>query len=407
MNSVIEINDLGKGYKNYHGRFARIKDWVYESGQNYQFNWIFRGVNFSIKQGESVAIIGQNGAGKSTLLKIITGTTRATCGSYKVNGRISALLELGMGFHGDFTGRQNVYLSGQLMGFDRNRMDSVIQDIYDFSEIGDYFDAPVRTYSSGMQVRLAFSIATAFRPEILIVDEALAVGDTYFQHKCYSRIRDFKDKGTSLLFVSHDPGAVRTLCDRAILLGDGTQLMDGLPSDVLDYYNARIAEKEKQTVTLEKNSDGSFHTRSGTGEAKIRHIFLSRADHTQSDTFEMGSRMDINLTVDVKQPLSDMTIGFAIRDRLGNEVFGTNTWNIGKKNQAYDPGALSVVIGIDKLNIGPGNYSITLALHSSHSHIEANYDWWDHAAIFHVVNTHSPDFVGICALDTSYSIGKI
>ncbi|MBK8538333.1 MAG: ABC transporter ATP-binding protein [Candidatus Competibacteraceae bacterium] len=229
--SQIRVNNLGKAYKRYPNRWSRLLEWFAPGDRpRHQAHWVMRGVSFSVTPGEAVGIIGNNGAGKSTLLKIITGTTQASEGSVEVSGRIAALLELGMGFHPDFSGRQNVFMAGQLLGHSVATLHQHFAEIEAFAEIGDYIDQPVRTYSSGMQVRLAFSVATAIRPDILIVDEALSVGDAYFQHKSFARIRQFRDQGTTLLFVSHSPGAVKTLCNRVILLDQGIMARDGAPT---------------------------------------------------------------------------------------------------------------------------------------------------------------------------------
>ncbi len=229
--------------------------------------WILRDINFDVAQGEAVGIVGQNGAGKSTLLKMITGTLRPSEGYIRTHGRVAAILELGMGFNGELTGRQNVLHSAGLMGFTHAQISAAMDDIEAFAEVGEYFDKPMRVYSSGMQMRVAFSVATAFRPDILIVDEALSVGDAYFQHKSFDRIREFQRQGTSLLIVSHDKAAIQSLCDRAILLEQGRVLQDGQPQDIMDYYNAIIAQKENAQVEVTPLASGQIQTRSGTGEA--------------------------------------------------------------------------------------------------------------------------------------------
>src|SRR6185295_7263858 len=194
--------------------------------------------DFEIQPGEAVGIVGVNGAGKSTLLKMITGTTQPTCGDIQLQGRVAALLELGMGFHPDFTGRQNTFMAGQLLGMQVEEIEALMPEIESFAEIGEAIDHPVRTYSSGMQMRLAFSVATARRPDVLIVDEALSVGDAYFQHKSFSRIREFRKAGTTLLIVSHDKTSIQSVCDRAILLDAGRLAKEGPPEEIMDFYNA-------------------------------------------------------------------------------------------------------------------------------------------------------------------------
>ena len=218
---ILNINQVGKAYRSYGSEWRRVLTWFGAPFKPLTEHWTLQNISFQIKAGEAVGIVGQNGAGKSTLLKIITGTLKPSTGTVTHHGRIAAILELGMGFHPDLTGRQNAYHAAGLMGYTQDQIDSVINGIEQFAEINEYFDQPVRLYSSGMQVRVAFAVATAFRPDILIVDEALSVGDAYFQHKSFERIKQFRTQGTSLLFVSHDKAAVLALCDRAILLEEG------------------------------------------------------------------------------------------------------------------------------------------------------------------------------------------
>lgn len=244
MKNIISISNLGKCYKVYENRNDRLKEWLLPFlGKRHTEKWVLKGINLEIGAGEAVGIIGMNGAGKSTLLKIITGTTVPTTGSVHFEGSVAALLELGLGFHPDFSGRQNVYMSGQLLGYSMEEIDANMAAIEAFAEIGEAIDAPVRTYSSGMQVRLAFSVATMRRPDILIVDEALSVGDSYFQHKSFGRIKEFCDAGTTLLLVSHDVGAIQAVCDRAVFLEKGEIRMVGEPQAVMDYYNAMLGDR--------------------------------------------------------------------------------------------------------------------------------------------------------------------
>ncbi len=246
----ILVSGVGKAYKIYQRKVHRLLEWMIPGIQpQHSLKWILKDINFEINEGEAVGIIGINGAGKSTLLKLITGTAKPTTGNIDISGRVAAMLELGMGFHADFTGRQNVYMSGQLLGLSVEQINQLMPEIESFAEIDEYIDQPVRVYSSGMQVRLAFSVATAIRPDILIIDEALSVGDAYFQHKSFERIREFRRKGTTLLLVSHDKQAIQSICDRAILLNQGEVAMEGEPEAVMDFYNALLADKEKNPLS--------------------------------------------------------------------------------------------------------------------------------------------------------------
>jgi lipopolysaccharide transport system ATP-binding protein len=242
----IHVNQLGKAYKQYPGRWSRLLEWMLPFlGQRHRLKWVLQDIDFHIAAGESVALIGVNGAGKSTLLKLITGTAQPTTGAVSTHGRVAALLELGMGFHPDFSGRQNAVMAGQLIGLSVEEVTALMPEIEAFADIGDYIDQPVRVYSSGMQVRLAFAVATAVRPDILVIDEALAVGDVFFQQKCYERIRAYCQAGTTLLFVSHAMGAVYSLCNRAILIAAGRVALDSSPREVIDLYNAHVLHQRE------------------------------------------------------------------------------------------------------------------------------------------------------------------
>jgi len=240
----LRVNNLGKAYRHYGSEWCRVGSWFGVPVTPRDEHWVLRNVSFKVEPGEAVGVVGQNGAGKSTLLKLITGTLRPNEGNVEIYGRVAAILELGMGFNHEFSGRQNAYHALGLMGFSVTEISAAMPQIESFAEIGEYFDQPVRTYSNGMQMRVAFATATAYQPEFLIVDEVLSVGDSYFQHKSFDRIRQFKEMGTALLFVTHAMGDVRTLCDRAILLDKGHVLRDGLPDEVVDYYNALIAASD-------------------------------------------------------------------------------------------------------------------------------------------------------------------
>ena len=219
--SLLRAENLGKAFRVYRSEWHRFARWLGIPIQPVEEHWVLRHISFDIRAGESIGIVGQNGAGKSTLLKILTGTQQLSEGRIEVQGNIAAILELGMGFNSDLTGRQNVYHAAGLMGFNPEQIEQAMPEIEAFAEIGEYFDEPVRTYSSGMQMRVAFSLATAHRPEILIVDEALSVGDAYFQHKCFARIREFRKHGTTLLIVTHDTQLAEDFCHRTLHMVDG------------------------------------------------------------------------------------------------------------------------------------------------------------------------------------------
>lgn len=393
--TLLSVNNVGKAYRSYRSEWQRIARWFYLPVKASSEHWVLKHISFNIQAGEAIGLVGQNGAGKSTLLKMITGTLQPTEGKVHVNGRIAAILELGMGFNGELTGRQNVYHAAGLMGFNTEQIDGVISDIEDFAEIGDYFDQAVRTYSSGMQMRVAFSVATAFRPEILIIDEALSVGDSYFQHKSFGRIKEFQKAGTTLLIVSHDRGAIQALCNRAILIDGGTVIKDGPPEEVMDYYNAIIAQKENATVEVQTLADGLVQTRSGSGKASIDSVALYNAEGAPVEYISVGEEVCLSIQVKINAPLPELVVGYVIKDRLGQDVFGTNTHHLKCQRTDLHEGELLTYRFRFLANMGVGSYSVAIALHASDTHIVDNYEWRDLALLFNVVNMSEKTFVGL------------
>jgi len=270
----------------------------------------------------------------------------------------------------------------------------VIDELEDFAEIGQFFDQPVRTYSSGMQMRVAFGVATAYRPEILIVDEALSVGDAYFQHKSLSRIREFQKQGTTLLFVSHDRGAIQAICDRAILLEQGSIVKDGNPEEVMDFYNALIAEKENSTVKQITTDNGKAKTSSGTGEASVSKITLLDKNNNSIDYVGVGELITLLIEVDINKDIESLVLGYGVKDRLGQVMYGTNTWYTGQAIEAAKQGDKFAFKVSFKANFGPGSYSIQTALVDRDTHLTKNYEWIDLAMVFNVVNIDKIQFIG-------------
>lgn len=388
MMGTIHVTHLGKAYKQYPARWSRLAEWLLPfRGARHQLKWVLQDINFHVTPGEAVGIIGVNGAGKSTLLKLITGTILPTTGGVQITGRVAALLELGMGFHPDFTGRQNVIMAGQLAGLGMQEISALMPQIEAFAEIGEYLDQPLRIYSSGMQMRLAFSVATAVRPDILIVDEALAVGDVFFQQKCFERIRAYREAGTTLLFVSHSTGSVYSLCDRAILLNEGRIALDGSAREVIDLYNAlalhrrdgqhgnmRIVDSpppvtdsadiaatradvpEAAAVAggLEGAAIGSF----ATPGVAIRAIELY-AEGRPADTLISESEAAVRVQVAFAESYPDPHIGFQIRNSRGEPVFMTNTYCMRRKIGAVKCGENVVAEFSFKAGLAPGDYTIT------------------------------------------------
>ena len=403
----IRVSGLAKAYKQYPNRWSRLFEWLVPfSRPRHHLHWVLQGVDFEIQPGEAVGIVGVNGAGKSTLLKMITGTTQPTCGQIQLQGRVAALLELGMGFHPDFTGRQNAFMAGQLLGMQGEEIDALMPQIESFAEIGEAIDQPVRTYSSGMQMRLAFSVATARRPDILIVDEALSVGDAYFQHKSFERIRSFRKAGTTLLIVSHDRSAIQSICDTAILLENGHLAMRGKPEEVMDYYNATLAQREGQIVRQEMLANGQIQTISGTGEAGIISVRLLDAQGRSLEVAEVGQPVVLEVQTEVREDIERLILGFMIKDRLGQAIYGINTHRLDKPVVELSAGDRVTFRFAFDMRLGKGSYSVALSLSRLDSHLDRNFEWRDYGLIFHVINSRQEDFVGCAWLQAHTEITR-
>ncbi len=404
---ILSVQNICKTYLDYESNFKRFASWFSKNKEEKNVKTVLKDVSFDVGAGEVVGLIGQNGAGKSTLLKIISHTLKPSSGRVTSSAKISSILELGMGFHGDLTGRQNAYQSCSLMGYSKEQIDEIIAYIEDFAEIGEYFDYPVRIYSSGMQMRLAFSVVTANRPDILIIDEALSVGDVYFQHKSFDKIKEFKSLGTTLIIVSHDSGAIKSICDRVILLEKGQILKDGEPEAVLDYYNALISKKQDVQISQVALENGKIATISGNKKACIKNVEILDVAGKKIQNLEVGKKIKLKVTVQANENLPSLVLGYQIKNRFSQVVYGTNTYHLKqalknlKKGEEYD-----FSFEFDA-NLGVGSFSVTLALHDSDNHLQNNYEWRDNAIIFNVVNFSKPDFVGLAYLEPNLEIKRI
>jgi lipopolysaccharide transport system ATP-binding protein len=340
-------------------------------------HWVLRGVEFSVTAGEAVAIVGQNGAGKSTLLKLIAGTLRPSEGDVRINGRVAAILELGMGFNPELTGRQNAFHAGGLMGFDRAALHEVMPAIESFADIGEYFDQPIRTYSSGMQVRVAFAVATAFRPEILIIDEALAVGDASFQRKCFQRIEDFRAEGTTLLFVSHDLETVKKICSRAIFLKSGQLVRFGPAKQVCDDYEQHLfGGKTKPAAAVSVGAErarfdaglaaASCEVVYGNGKADID---FCRVENSQGERINVITndqpfvwRYDVRFNEMVDNPIFAMLV----KTREGVTVYGVDSSQLHAHTRKYLPGEVIDVRFELSNRLAPGIYYLNCGVRLDH-----------------------------------------
>ena len=337
---VIQVKNLTKMYKLYDKPSDRLKEALGLTRKKlYKEHYALRDVNFDIQEGECVGIIGTNGSGKSTILKIITGVLTPTQGEVKVDGRISALLELGAGFNMEYSGLENVYLNGTMIGFSKEEIDARLDDILEFADIGDFIHQPVKTYSSGMFVRLAFAVAINIDPEILVVDEALSVGDVFFQAKCYHKFEEFKKQGKTILFVSHDLSSVSKYCDRVILLNKGVKLDEGSPKQMVDLYKQLLvgqdpvkqqeADKEKK-VAVQSEGTGNFQANPnmleyGNRMAEIIHFEVLDDRGMLSNTIEKGTEFKIRMKVHFNEDIQEPIMAYTFKNIKGTEITGTNT----------------------------------------------------------------------------------
>jgi len=401
---VLAVSDVSKSFRAYRRERHRFMAWLGINRYAPTENWVLADIGFEVAPGETVGIIGENGAGKSTLLKLITGTLRADRGRITARGRISAILELGMGFNTAFTGRKNAYHAAGLMGIPRRRFDAILPEIREFSELGDYFDRPVRTYSSGMQMRLAFSVATALRPDILIVDEALSVGDAYFQHKCMQRIRSFRESGTTLLFVSHAQETVRTLCSRGLLLHEGRLIMDADAASVIDFYRASMVRKCEQNSPGEEAShiEGAAP---GMPNRQKRTVLSRDTVHDlevsllfNGDAVHSGDEVTVRVGMRFTREYPDPHVGIGLRNRLGVIIYETNTYALGcasRRVPAGEPFAAEFTFSCD---LFPDTYELMVGVADTgygRDSFERSLFFDQSYMIFEVIHGKSDDWSGL------------
>ncbi|MBS5800263.1 MAG: ABC transporter ATP-binding protein [Clostridiales bacterium] len=353
MDEIIRINNVSKAYRMYENPADRVKEVFSVKKKSYHRDFFaLKNINISIKKGENIGIIGKNGCGKSTLLKIITGILQPSQGSVKVEGRISAILELGAGFNPEYTGIENIYTNGMIMGFSRKQMEEKVNDIIQFADLGDFINQPVKTYSSGMYARLAFSVAINIEPDILIVDEALSVGDMGFQHKCMNKMKELIDTGVTVIFVSHDTFAIKSLCQRCIYLKDGEVLADGNAIQVTDLYLMDTRKKiytaeEKEIEAANKTATEEIEAdlpkieveeqeaveekkyeslRYGTGGIKIKRVVMTNDAGEECDHFEYNQMMNLNIFAKCYKDVQNLNCCIRIRDKNGIDITGTTTY---------------------------------------------------------------------------------
>lgn len=402
---AISVRNLTKKYRIFGHPGDRIKQALTFGRMRFHSEFAaLQDVSFEIKKGEIVGIVGRNGSGKSTLLQLLCGILKPTSGTVQVNGRVSALLELGAGFNPEFTGRENVYFQGAVIGLTREEVAERFDDIAALAGIGEFIDQPVRIYSSGMFVRLAFAVAVSVEPDILVVDEALSVGDMVFQHNSRKRIQKLIDAGTCLLLVSHDKSMITSICSRAILLEKGKSIMDGLPSTLFDYYYALLTAKENEQILQNRLDSRRTQVMSGTGEARVESIRLLDQHGKEQGILEVGTLVVLEFIVRAYQPIPKLALAFAIRDRLGQTIYSTNTNNFGKSPLNVLTGAEFTFRFKFHANMGVGSYSVSTFLVSTSNRFTDNFDTRELAYFFELQNVSHPLFEGSVWLNPDLDI---
>jgi len=400
---MIRLINLSKRYKIYQAPSDRLREWLSPHRQpRHREFWALRGITLSVPEGTSLGVIGPNGAGKSTLLRILTGITKPTEGTFETRGRVAGLLELATGFNPQFTGRQNILINARLHGLTKEEVAARLDGIVAFAELGGFIDLPVRTYSAGMFLRLGFALATSVDPHVLLIDEVLAVGDAYFQQKCANRLRDFKENGVTTLIASHDPIAIKTLCDQAALLDEGRLVCQGKPDEVFDYYNALVATRasggKSYILTRSRRAEERpAGQRSGNFHAVISEAVLVSGG-SEVSTVVAGQEVEVKARVVFFEPISYPTVGILIRDRLGTDVFGTNTHHLGIDLGAFSPGEQVDIRFRLGMQLGAGEYSLTVAIHTLDTHIQECFDWADRLLTFTVIPSGDFRFIGVAKL---------
>ena len=374
MDEIIQVHGLTKKYRLYAKPSDRLKEALgFSKKKRYTEQYALKDVDFCVHRGECVGIIGVNGSGKSTLLKIITGVLNQTSGEVKVDGRISALLELGAGFNMEYTGIENVFLNGAMLGFSDQEIEGRLDAILSFADIGDYVYQPVKTYSSGMFVRLAFALAINIDPEILVVDEALSVGDVFFQAKCYHKFEEFKERGKTILFVSHDLSSVSKYCDRVILLHKGVKLDEGAPKEMVDEYKQLLVGQEPVHREESKEEGRTFTLRSshehfslnpgaleyGSKQAEFTDVVVLDENGLAANTLHKGSLFTIRLTVRFAEDVTEPIVAYTFRNIRGTELTGTNTLFESAPRISGKAGSVCTVSFTQRMDLQGGEYLLS------------------------------------------------
>ena len=377
---VIDVRDVKKKFRVYRDRGNTLKERLLFAGRRkHEDHWVLKGISFQVRRGEAVGLIGENGCGKSTTLKMLTKILYPDEGTITMNGRVSSLIELGAGFHPDLSGRENIYTNASIFGLSRREIDRRLEGIIAFSELEEFIDHPVRTYSSGMYMRLAFAVAINVDADILLIDEILAVGDAAFQAKCFAKMQEIKAKGTTIVIVSHAMAQLEQICERSIWIEDGVIRMDGAPRDVHPHYMERMSRKNQQRradeasdrVMEEKDEAGNLK-RWGSGEARMTAVTVLDAEGKERKTYTPWEPFTVHIEYTAEKRLEDAVIGLALYREDGTLVYGTNTLIDTSEPVALEGfGAIDLRIG--SIPVANGRYSVDLAIHRPDGF---NYDFW-------------------------------
>ncbi len=384
---AIRAEHLEKRYRLRTGRAPTLKELLLRQITPAEVVQALKDVSFTVEGGQCFGVVGANGSGKSTLLKLIAGTAKPTSGTIEVEGRISALLELGAGFHPDFTGRENAYLNGSLLGLTRRETEAAMPKIEAFAQLGRFFDAPIKTYSSGMAARLGFSVAVHVDPDVLLVDEVLAVGDEYFQHKCYAKIAEFRGAGKTIVLVSHDIGLIQRLCGRAIWLDQGRVAASGTVRDVATAYHLEVGERELRERALR----GEIGGRTGSGEVEIVSAKVIGRDGAAQTLLEIGDFASFEIRYRNRSDVTDVVFGVYVYRDDGTGIYGTNTMLDEVTVPLREEGV--VRFAMDSLALLPGAYDVDVA---ATDRSDRHYDYHQKALNFRVVGSSRE--VGIARL---------
>lgn len=380
---MLLVQNVSKRYRLYNAPFDRIRELnPFRSAPLYRDFWALQDISFSVDRGEVVSLVGPNGCGKSTLLQVISGILQPTTGRVVARGRIAALLELGAGFNPEFTGYENVFINGEIMGISRAEMARNLSAIEAFAEIGDFIHRPVKEYSSGMYVRLAFSTAIHVNPDILIIDEALAVGDAVFANRCIRKFEELREKETTVLFVSHDLGLVKQLSHRAIFLLDGRIQAEGEPKHVIDKYIGLVLERQKAFDQKDKRSVIQASNRHGDGASEIIGVSLLDAAGRQVGVVSSGERITIRVHAAFNHHRAEPMVGILIRNRIGMDIYGTNTKIEQIDLGRFDPGEELSIDFTFECWLTPHQYTVTVATQYLDG---SSHDWLDDVITFDVV----------------------